>query len=124
MSQMPENILLHKDEKYKTSGRYLAYDDLAILYDNEYDEEALKDYVEYVPAYRLKELLDHACRWLHERVNIPEEVETNEDGEPLASSYIDYAKKRCEAADEVVKEFREQMIKESNAAIDWNKANL
>lgn len=121
MSQMPENILLHKDEKYNTSGHFSAYDETAILSENEMNEEVLKDYVEYIPVYRLKELLNNACRWLHERVNIPEEVETNENGEPLAESYINYAKNRLVMADEITRVFRDQMIKESLAAVDWEK---
>lgn len=121
MSQMPENILLHKDCKYNTSGHFSAFDENAILSDNDYNEEALKDYVEYIPVYRIKELLNNACHWLRDRVNIPQEVETDENGEPLANSYIDYCKKRTEVADEIVKEFREQMIRESLAAVDWNK---
>lgn len=117
MSQMPENILLHKDCKYNTSGHFSAFDENAILSDNDYNEEVLKDYVEYIPVYRIKELLNSACRWLRDRVNIPQEVETDENGEPLADSYIDYCKKRTEVADEIVKEFREQMIKESSCAV-------
>lgn len=121
MSQMPENILLHKDCKYNTSGHFSAFDENAILSGNAYNEEVLKDYVEYIPAYRIKELLNSACHWLYDRVNIPQEVETDENGELLADSYIDYSKKRIEAADKIVKEFREQMIRESLAAIDWDK---
>lgn len=52
-----------------------------------------------------KEFTEKAINWLKERVNIPYDVETNEEGEPLAGSYIDYAKKRLEAANEIIDEF-------------------
>jgi hypothetical protein len=42
---------------------------------------------------------------LRDRINIPYSVETNEDGEPLADSYIEYAKKRLEAANKIIEEF-------------------
>jgi hypothetical protein len=56
-----------------------------------------------------KEFSEKAINWLRERVNIPYNVETNEDGEPLADSYIDYAKKRLEAANEIIEEFIKSM---------------
>lgn len=40
--------------------------------------------------------------------NIPCEVETDADGQPLAGSYIDYAMKRAEAAEEMFAQFRER----------------
>ena len=103
MSQMPEQVLLHKDEKYNTLGSYSAYSDTYILYEKEQDrlyesslEEAeaniLKDYVGYIPEYRIKELLQNACRWLREKAVVE---------------------------DNVVKEFRETMIKDSLAAVNW-----
>ena len=52
-----------------------------------------------------KEFTEKAINWLRDRVNIPYDVETNEDGEPLAGSYIDYAKKRLEAANKIIDEF-------------------
>lgn len=121
MSQMPENILLHKDCKYNTSGHFSAFDENAILSDNDMNVEVLKDYVEYIPVYRIKELLNNACKWLHDRVSIAQEIETNEDGEPLAESYINFAKRRIDTANYITKEFRETMIKDSLAAVDWDK---
>ena len=55
------------------------------------------------------EMYEKACAWLRDRVNIPYDVETNEDGEPMADSYIDYAKKRLEAAEEIISEFTKAM---------------
>lgn len=60
MSQMPDSIYLHKDSKYNTSGDYFAQDEVRILSENEFDENALKDYVEYTPVYRLEEAIRKA----------------------------------------------------------------
>jgi lysozyme family protein len=57
----------------------------------------------------VKDIYEKASQWLKDRVNIPYTVETNEDGEPLADSYIDYAKKRLEAAEEIISEFKKAM---------------
>ena len=56
-----------------------------------------------------KELFDKAKQWLMDRINIPYDVETNENGEPLVASYIDYAKKRLEEAEKIAKEFEKSM---------------
>lgn len=64
--------------------------------------------VEYI---RKDALLEKAKQWFIEHTNIPQEVETNEDGEPLAKSYIDYAKKRFDAANEMFEAFREFVTK-------------
>ena len=55
MSQMPDSIYLHKNSKYNTSGAYFAQDENQILYENEYDESVMEDYVEYTPIYHLEE---------------------------------------------------------------------
>ena len=47
-----------------------------------------------------------AEQWFNEHVNIPQEVETDENGEPLADSYIKYAKARLEAAKEMFESFK------------------
>ena len=61
----------------------------------------------YKSGYMLgaKEFSEKAVNWLRDRINIPYEVETNEDGEPMADSYIDYSKKRLEAANKIIEEF-------------------
>ena len=59
-----------------------------------------------------KDTIKRAIKWLMDRVNIPYDVETNDDGEPLADSYIDYAKKRFEVANEIVEDFRKAMEEE------------
>ena len=57
-----------------------------------------------------REMYDKAEQWLKDRINIDQNVETNEDGEPMARSYIDYAMKRLEAANEIAKQFKQSMI--------------
>jgi len=66
----------------------------------------------YKSGYMLgaKEFSEKAVKWLRDRVNIPYDVQTNEDGEPMADSYIDYAKKRLEAANEIIEEFLKFMM--------------
>lgn len=51
-------------------------------------------------------LLRKAKEWFIEHVNIPQDVATNEDGEPLADSYINYAKERFNAANEMFENFK------------------
>jgi hypothetical protein len=66
----------------------------------------------YKAGYMLgsREMYDKAEQWLKDRINIDQNVETNEDGEPMARSYIDYAMKRLEAANEIAKQFKQSMI--------------
>jgi len=54
-------------------------------------------------------LIEKAKEWFIEHVNIPQDVETNEDGEPLADSYIKYAKARFDAANEIFENFKNYM---------------
>ena len=53
-------------------------------------------------------MIDKACQWITEHINIPYEVESI-DGEPVASDYIEWCKKRLEAAKEITDEFRKAM---------------
>ena len=52
--------------------------------------------------------IENACQWITEHIDIPYEVETI-DGEPVASDYIEWCKKRLEAAKEITDEFRKAM---------------
>ena len=45
--------------------------------------------------------IKRAYQWLKDHVQIPYNVETDEHGSPLAESFIDHAKKRCEIAHEI-----------------------
>ena len=84
---MEDKIVIMEGEVHRTEKRY----------DND---------IEYV---RLDALLERAEKWFIEHTNIPQEVETNEDGEPLADSYIKYAKARLEAAKEMFEDFKQAM---------------
>ena len=52
------------------------------------------------------DMLEKVCEWLRMSVTIDKKVETNEDGEPLALSYCEYAMERAKAANEIVEQFR------------------
>ena len=54
-------------------------------------------------------MLDRACEWLRFRVSVDVSIETNENGEPLADSWIKAQLERMKAADEFVAEFRQAM---------------
>ena len=92
----------------------LKIHDTAIKEGEKYAQEhghSINEEVAYGRGYKsgymcgAKEFTEKAINWLRDRVNIPYTVETNEDGEPLADSYIDYAKKRLEAANEIIEQF-------------------
>ena len=97
----------------------LKIHDTAIKEGEKYAQEhghSIHEEVAYGRGYKsgymcgAKEFTEKAINWLRDRVNIPYTVETNEDGEPLADSYIDYAKKRLEAANEIIEEFIKSMM--------------
>lgn len=60
MSQMPDSIYLHKDDKYNNLGWYHAESENTILAEHDYDESVMEDYVEYTPVYRLEEAVRKA----------------------------------------------------------------
>ena len=88
MSQMPERVLLKKDEKYNTGDFYVAYNETAIEAAQDFKEDSLDNYIGYIPEYRVKELLSDACEWL----------------EPVFKNYAGY---NCGM--DLVKDFRKAM---------------
>ena len=97
----------------------LKIHDTAIKEGEKYAQEhghSINEEVAYGRGYKsgymcgAKEFTEKAINWLRDRVNIPYTVETNEDGEPLADSHIDYAKKRLEATNEIIEEFIKSMM--------------
>jgi hypothetical protein len=56
-----------------------------------------------------KTMLDRACEWLRFRVSVDVPIETNENGEPLADSWIKAQMERAKAAEELIAEFRQAM---------------
>ena len=55
-----------------------------------------------------EELIDKACEWIKEHINIPYEGEYIDDS-PVASDYIEWSKKRLEYAQAVADAFRVAM---------------
>lgn len=56
-----------------------------------------------------KTMLDRACEWLKLRISVDVPIETNENGEPLADSWIKAQMERAKAAEELIAEFRQAM---------------
>ena len=59
-----------------------------------------------------EEIIGRAAQWLMDHIGVPGEVETTEDGEPLAMSYIEHAKRRIEVANEIIEDFKNFMREE------------
>lgn len=76
------------------------------LYDSE--KKSSFDSAVYV---LINDTLQVACQWIKDHVEIPYEVETNEDGQPLALSFFLHAEKRCKVAEEIGNKFLEDMEK-------------
>lgn len=53
--------------------------------------------------------IEKACNWLKDRISIPYEGNTNENGEPFAGDYIKFAMERLKRAEEFCKEFKNAM---------------
>ena len=52
--------------------------------------------------------MQDAIEWIHDHIQIDEpQIEYNEDGQPLAESFLAHAEARCIAADEVVRKFKQ-----------------
>lgn len=43
--------------------------------------------------------IEKACNWLKDRISVPYEVNTNENGEPFAGDYIKWAMERLKRAE-------------------------
>lgn len=56
-----------------------------------------------------KTMLDRACEWLRFRISVDMPIETNENGEPLADSWLKVQIERVKAAEEFITEFRKAM---------------
>ena len=58
---------------------------------------------------RTDAFINKACEYINKLIDIPHNIEYADNGEPLAGSYIDYAKERLEAANKIIEEFRKYM---------------
>ena len=56
-----------------------------------------------------KNIIDKACEWLKFHISIPYEGGTTENGDAPAKEYLDWAKKRLEAVEEICNDFRKAM---------------
>lgn len=59
-----------------------------------------------------KNTIEKAVEWLKAHIDIPKDVAVNENGEPLADSYISYAMERLETANRIVEDFKSAMEQE------------
>lgn len=59
-----------------------------------------------------KGVVERGVKWLSDRIQINQEIETDENGSPYAKSYIDYMEKRFEAVKEITEDFRKAMMEE------------
>lgn len=78
----------------------------------EYDRnKAFEEGAKWADSNPKENLIDieKACNWLKDRISIPYEVNTNENGEPFAGDYITFAKERLKMAEEFCKEFKNAM---------------
>lgn len=90
-------------------ARHLAYALLPIVLDNilEQYEDILQRLENNKPAPKMISA-DKVIEWLRFHIQVDEpKIEYNEDGQPLAESYLAHAKARYKAAEEVVKLFKE-----------------
>lgn len=53
--------------------------------------------------------LERVCEYLKSFINVTDEVETNESGEPLATSFIEVSMKRIKAAEDFTNDIKQAM---------------
>lgn len=53
--------------------------------------------------------LERVCEYLKFFISVPDEVETNENGEPLAKSFIEVNMKRIKAAEDFANDLKKAM---------------
>ena len=53
--------------------------------------------------------IERVCEYLKFFINVPDEVETNENGEPLATSFIEVSTKRAKAAEDFANDLKQAM---------------
>ena len=65
-----------------------------------------EDYAEYT---RTDTFIEKACEYINKLIDIPHNIECADNGEPLANSYIDYAKERLEVVNKIIEDFKKYM---------------
>ena len=63
--------------------------------------------------YANKTMIVRACEWLKSRISVDAPIETNENGEPLAGSWLDVQMERMKLAEEFIDDFRQAMEEEN-----------
>lgn len=64
-------------------------------------------------GYWMKErMIEKTCEFLDDRIGIDQKIEVNENGEPLADSYTAYCVARKQAAERIIKLFKQYMERE------------
>ena len=53
--------------------------------------------------------IEKACEYINKLIDIPHNIECADNGEPLANSYIDYAKERLEVVNKIIEDFKNYM---------------
>ena len=82
-------------EDYVGLGRYLTSDDIA---------DAFEEGAEWAD----KTMIEKACKWITEHIDIPYEGEFIDDS-PVASDYVEYLSKRLEYAKAIADAFEQAM---------------
>lgn len=54
-------------------------------------------------------IIDKACEWLKSRISVDAPIETNENGEPLAGSWLDVQMERVKLTEEFIADFKQAM---------------
>lgn len=57
-------------------------------------------------------MIDKTCKFLDDRIGIDQKIEVNENGEPLADSYIAYCVARKQEAARIINLFKQYMERE------------
>lgn len=75
--------------------------------DRKWQTEAIDD--ESIEYTRTDAFIEKACEYINKLIDIPHNIDCADNGEPLADSYIDYAKERLEVANKIIEDFKEYM---------------
>ena len=107
-----EIIDIIKNEDF-SAARYINKETTEYVFDDEI-EAVINDDISFDAIYKIgfEAAIDKAAEWIKTRVNIDMPVETNEDGEPLAESYLEYATERLRVAEEIAEEFKKEMLED------------
>lgn len=75
----------------------------------EWKDEQYKEREEGLREIQKGQLIDKACEWLKSRISVDAPIETNENGEPLAGSWLDVQMERVKLTEEFIANFKQAM---------------